>query len=89
MYKSHKSSQWQNTIDYAKFTFKVTSTSVHGLSISATLWRSCFSQGAAGKKPASKTLKDEEDKSGPIFILTPNAKEQRIKEEKQLKVPDT
>ncbi|XP_070686907.1 cytoskeleton-associated protein 5 [Pempheris klunzingeri] len=43
-------------------------------------------QGAAGKKPAAKNLKDEEDKSGPIFTLIPNAKEQRIKEEKQLKI---
>ncbi|XP_035520994.1 cytoskeleton-associated protein 5 [Morone saxatilis] len=43
-------------------------------------------QGAAAKKPAAKNLKDEEDRSGPIFILTPNAKEQRIKEEKQLKI---
>ncbi|XP_042369861.1 cytoskeleton-associated protein 5-like, partial [Plectropomus leopardus] len=42
-------------------------------------------QGAAGKKPAAKSVKDEEDRSGPIFILIPNAKEQRIKEEKQLK----
>lgn len=45
------------------------------------------SQGAAAKKPPAKGLKDDEDKSGPIFILIPNAKEQRIKEEKQLKVP--
>ncbi|XP_074532873.1 cytoskeleton-associated protein 5 isoform X3 [Halichoeres trimaculatus] len=43
-------------------------------------------QGAASKKPAAKNLKDDEDKSGPIFILVPNAKEQRIKEEKQLKI---
>ncbi|XP_044048307.1 cytoskeleton-associated protein 5 isoform X3 [Siniperca chuatsi] len=43
-------------------------------------------QGAAGKKTAAKSLKDDEDKSGPIFILIPNAKEQRIKEEKQLKI---
>ncbi|KAI4823326.1 hypothetical protein KUCAC02_011919, partial [Chaenocephalus aceratus] len=43
-------------------------------------------QGPAGKKPAAKTQKDEEDKSGPIFVLIPNAKEQRIKEEKQLKI---
>lgn len=43
-------------------------------------------QGPAGKKPTSKGLKDDEDKSGPIFILIPNAKEQRIKEEKQLKI---
>ncbi|XP_036963787.1 cytoskeleton-associated protein 5 isoform X2 [Acanthopagrus latus] len=43
-------------------------------------------QGAAGKKPAAKSQKDEEDRSGPIFIFIPNAKEQRIKEEKQLKI---
>ncbi|XP_047200652.1 cytoskeleton-associated protein 5 isoform X2 [Girardinichthys multiradiatus] len=43
-------------------------------------------QGPAGKKPAAKGLKDDEDKSGPIFILIPSAKEQRIKEEKQLKI---
>lgn len=35
----------------------------------------------------SKGQKDDEDKSGPLFILIANAKEQRIKEEKQLKVP--
>ncbi|CAJ1057300.1 cytoskeleton-associated protein 5 isoform X4 [Xyrichtys novacula] len=43
-------------------------------------------QGAAGKKPAAKSAKDDEDRSGPIFVLVPNAKEQRIKEEKQLKI---
>ncbi|XP_055365710.1 cytoskeleton-associated protein 5 isoform X1 [Betta splendens] len=43
-------------------------------------------QGAAAKKPSSKGMKEDEDKSGPIFILIPNAKEQRIKEEKQLKI---
>ncbi|KAK5620752.1 Cytoskeleton associated protein 5 [Crenichthys baileyi] len=43
-------------------------------------------QGPAGKKSAAKGLKDDEDKSGPIFILIPSAKEQRIKEEKQLKI---
>ncbi|XP_041851943.1 cytoskeleton-associated protein 5 isoform X2 [Melanotaenia boesemani] len=43
-------------------------------------------QGPAGKKPAAKGMKEDEDKSGPIFILIPNAKEQRIKEEKQLKI---
>ncbi|KAK9517304.1 hypothetical protein VZT92_025187 [Zoarces viviparus] len=43
-------------------------------------------QGAAGKKPAAKSQKDDEDRSGLIFVLIPNAKEQRIKEEKQLKV---
>uniref|UniRef100_A0A8D3B630 Cytoskeleton associated protein 5 n=1 Tax=Scophthalmus maximus TaxID=52904 RepID=A0A8D3B630_SCOMX len=42
--------------------------------------------GAAGKKPPAKGAKDEEDKTGPIFVLIPNAKEQRIKEEKQLKI---
>uniref|UniRef100_A0A3Q3ETC6 Cytoskeleton associated protein 5 n=1 Tax=Labrus bergylta TaxID=56723 RepID=A0A3Q3ETC6_9LABR len=47
--------------------------------------RSIIFPGAAGKKPAAKGLKDDEDRSGPIFILIPNAKEQRIKEEKQLK----
>uniref|UniRef100_A0A8D0DHF2 Cytoskeleton associated protein 5 n=1 Tax=Sander lucioperca TaxID=283035 RepID=A0A8D0DHF2_SANLU len=44
------------------------------------------SQGAAGKKPAAKSQKDDEDRSGPIFILIANAKEQRIKDEKQLKI---
>uniref|UniRef100_A0AAQ4PNR4 Cytoskeleton associated protein 5 n=1 Tax=Gasterosteus aculeatus aculeatus TaxID=481459 RepID=A0AAQ4PNR4_GASAC len=43
-------------------------------------------QVAAGKKLAVKIQKDDEDKSGPIFILVPNSKEQRIKEEKQLKI---
>ncbi|KAL4642009.1 cytoskeleton-associated protein 5 isoform X1 [Arapaima gigas] len=44
-------------------------------------------QGVLGKKPPVKTsAKDEEDKSGPIFIMIPNGKEQRIKEEKALKV---
>ncbi|XP_023153327.2 cytoskeleton-associated protein 5 isoform X4 [Amphiprion ocellaris] len=43
-------------------------------------------KGPAGKKPAAKGQKDDEDKSGPIFTLIPNAKEQRIKEEKQLKI---
>ncbi|XP_072242822.1 cytoskeleton-associated protein 5 isoform X2 [Leuresthes tenuis] len=43
-------------------------------------------QGPAAKKPAGKGQKEDEDKSGPIFVLIPNAKEQRIKEEKQLKI---
>uniref|UniRef100_A0A9R1SJJ0 Cytoskeleton associated protein 5 n=2 Tax=Cyprinus carpio TaxID=7962 RepID=A0A9R1SJJ0_CYPCA len=44
-------------------------------------------QGVVGKKPPVKAgAKDEEDKSGPIFILVPNGKEQRIKEEKALKI---
>lgn len=35
----------------------------------------------------SKTsLKEDEDKSGPIFIVVPNGKEQRMKDEKGLKV---
>uniref|UniRef100_A0A3Q2ZF28 Cytoskeleton associated protein 5 n=1 Tax=Hippocampus comes TaxID=109280 RepID=A0A3Q2ZF28_HIPCM len=41
---------------------------------------------ATTKKPAAKGMKDDEDRSGPLFILVPNAKEQRIKEEKQLKI---
>uniref|UniRef100_A0A7N9AW78 Cytoskeleton associated protein 5 n=1 Tax=Mastacembelus armatus TaxID=205130 RepID=A0A7N9AW78_9TELE len=55
-------------------------------SLFLTLLCCFFFQGAAGKKPASKGLKDDEDRSGPIFTLIPNAKEQRIKEEKQLKI---
>ncbi|KAM3609134.1 uncharacterized protein V6R79_010019 [Siganus canaliculatus] len=43
-------------------------------------------KGVAAKKPAAKNQKDDEDRSGPIFTLIPNAKEQRIKEEKQLKI---
>ncbi|XP_043083580.1 cytoskeleton-associated protein 5 isoform X4 [Puntigrus tetrazona] len=44
-------------------------------------------KGVVGKKPPVKAgAKDEEDKSGPIFILVPNSKEQRIKEEKALKI---
>ncbi|XP_048856026.1 cytoskeleton-associated protein 5-like isoform X1 [Brienomyrus brachyistius] len=40
-----------------------------------------------GKKaPAKTSAKDEDDKSGPIFSIIPNGKEQRIKEEKGLKV---
>ncbi|XP_053304724.1 cytoskeleton-associated protein 5 isoform X2 [Spea bombifrons] len=42
---------------------------------------------APGKKAPSKpNAKDEEDRSGPIYILVPNGKEQRLKEEKALKV---
>ena len=40
----------------------------------------------AKKTPVKANAKEEEDKSGPIFTLVPNAKEQRIKEEKGLKV---
>ncbi|XP_026802210.3 cytoskeleton-associated protein 5 isoform X5 [Pangasianodon hypophthalmus] len=44
-------------------------------------------QGVLGKKaPVKAANKDEEDKSGPIFILVPNGKEQRMKEEKALKI---
>ncbi|KAG7269929.1 hypothetical protein CRUP_017674 [Coryphaenoides rupestris] len=40
----------------------------------------------AGKKPPAKGAKEEEDRFGPIFTLIPNAKEQRSKDEKQLKI---
>uniref|UniRef100_G3PLZ9 Cytoskeleton associated protein 5 n=1 Tax=Gasterosteus aculeatus aculeatus TaxID=481459 RepID=G3PLZ9_GASAC len=53
------------------------------LNVQPHLW---FCLVAAGKKLAVKSQKDDEDKSGPIFILVPNSKEQRIKEEKQLKI---
>ncbi|XP_061318213.1 cytoskeleton-associated protein 5 isoform X2 [Pezoporus flaviventris] len=44
-------------------------------------------QGVQGKKVLSKpTLKEDDDKSGPIFIIVPNGKEQRMKDEKGLKV---
>ncbi|XP_051545492.1 cytoskeleton-associated protein 5-like isoform X2 [Myxocyprinus asiaticus] len=44
-------------------------------------------KGVVGKKlPVKAGAKDEEDRSGPIFILVPNGKEQRIKEEKALKI---
>ncbi|XP_046889619.1 cytoskeleton-associated protein 5 isoform X2 [Hypomesus transpacificus] len=44
-------------------------------------------QGTVGKKPPVKaSVKDDEDRSGPIFIVVPNGKEQRIREEKGLKV---
>ncbi|XP_075439924.1 cytoskeleton-associated protein 5 isoform X3 [Ascaphus truei] len=40
-----------------------------------------------GKKvPSKPNLKDEEDKSGPIFTIIPNAKEQRVKDERTLKI---
>ncbi|XP_038619954.1 cytoskeleton-associated protein 5 isoform X1 [Tachyglossus aculeatus] len=40
-----------------------------------------------GKKVPNKTsLKEDEDKSGPVFIVVPNGKEQRMKDEKGLKV---
>uniref|UniRef100_A0A8C0LDE4 Cytoskeleton-associated protein 5 n=1 Tax=Canis lupus dingo TaxID=286419 RepID=A0A8C0LDE4_CANLU len=46
-----------------------------------------FLTSAQGKKVPSKTsLKEDEDKSGPIFIVVPNGKEQRMKDEKGLKV---
>ncbi|XP_051975834.1 cytoskeleton-associated protein 5-like isoform X2 [Xyrauchen texanus] len=44
-------------------------------------------KGVVGKKlPVKAGVKDEEDRSGAIFILVPNGKEQRIKEEKTLKI---
>lgn len=46
-----------------------------------------FFQGIQGKKVLSKPhLKEDDDKSGPIFIVIPNGKEQRMKDEKGLKV---
>ncbi|NXC79184.1 CKAP5 protein, partial [Cercotrichas coryphoeus] len=44
-------------------------------------------KGTQGKKvPSKPNLKEDDDKSGPIFIIVPNGKEQRMKEEKALKV---
>ncbi|XP_010023181.1 PREDICTED: cytoskeleton-associated protein 5 isoform X2 [Nestor notabilis] len=44
-------------------------------------------KGVQGKKVLSKPiLKEDDDKSGPIFIIVPNGKEQRMKDEKGLKV---
>ncbi|OXB57674.1 hypothetical protein ASZ78_007747 [Callipepla squamata] len=44
-------------------------------------------KGAQGKKVLNKpALKEDDDKSGPIFIIVPNGKEQRMKDEKGLKV---
>ncbi|XP_006157853.1 cytoskeleton-associated protein 5 isoform X1 [Tupaia chinensis] len=40
----------------------------------------------AKKVPSKTSLKEDEDKSGPIFIVVPNGKEQRMKDEKALKV---
>ncbi|XP_006865128.1 PREDICTED: cytoskeleton-associated protein 5 isoform X2 [Chrysochloris asiatica] len=52
-----------------------------------TLGVSSKAKNAQGKKVPSKTsLKEEDDKSGPIFIVVPNGKEQRMKDEKGLKV---
>ncbi|XP_063045140.1 cytoskeleton-associated protein 5-like [Engraulis encrasicolus] len=44
------------------------------------------SKTAAGKKSGGKGGAAEEDKSGPLFLQMANGKEQRIKEEKALKV---
>uniref|UniRef100_A0A8C2Q426 Cytoskeleton associated protein 5 n=1 Tax=Cyprinus carpio TaxID=7962 RepID=A0A8C2Q426_CYPCA len=55
--------------------------------MTTTSWLVYWTRGVVGKKPPVKAgAKDEEDKSGPIFILVPNGKEQRIKEEKALKI---
>ncbi|XP_069714066.1 cytoskeleton-associated protein 5 isoform X4 [Phaenicophaeus curvirostris] len=44
-------------------------------------------KGAQGKKSISKpNLKEDDDKSGPVFVIVPNGKEQRMKDEKGLKV---
>ncbi|XP_067902567.1 cytoskeleton-associated protein 5 isoform X2 [Heterodontus francisci] len=42
--------------------------------------------GLGKKVPSKPNLKDDDDKSGPIFIIIPNAKEQRVKDERALKV---
>ncbi|XP_041052921.1 cytoskeleton-associated protein 5 isoform X2 [Carcharodon carcharias] len=42
--------------------------------------------GISKKVPSKPNLKDDDDKSGPIFIFIPNAKEQRVKDERALKV---
>nr|XP_006117368.1 cytoskeleton-associated protein 5 [Pelodiscus sinensis] len=44
-------------------------------------------KGTQGKKvPSKPNLKEDDDRSGPIFIIVPNGKEQRMKDEKGLKV---
>ncbi|XP_014457711.1 cytoskeleton-associated protein 5 isoform X2 [Alligator mississippiensis] len=44
-------------------------------------------KGIQGKKvPSKPNLKEDEDKSGPVFIIVPNGKEQRMRDEKGLKV---
>ncbi|KAM9381107.1 cytoskeleton-associated protein 5 isoform 2-T2 [Phaethornis superciliosus] len=44
-------------------------------------------KGVQGKKVLSKpNLKEDDDKSGPIFIIVPNGKEQRMKDERALKI---
>ncbi|XP_064144258.1 cytoskeleton-associated protein 5 isoform X3 [Loxodonta africana] len=52
-----------------------------------TLGASSKAKNTQGKKVPSKTsLKEDDDKSGPIFIVLPNGKEQRMRDEKGLKV---
>ncbi|XP_006026969.1 cytoskeleton-associated protein 5 isoform X3 [Alligator sinensis] len=44
-------------------------------------------KGIQGKKvPSKPNLKEDEDKSGPVFIIVPNGKEQRMRDERGLKV---
>nr|XP_020654661.1 cytoskeleton-associated protein 5 isoform X2 [Pogona vitticeps] len=44
-------------------------------------------KGIQGKKvPSKSNLKEDDDRSGPVFIVVPNGKEQRMKDEKGLKV---
>ncbi|XP_048339778.1 cytoskeleton-associated protein 5 isoform X2 [Sphaerodactylus townsendi] len=44
-------------------------------------------QGIQGKKvPSKSNLKEDDDRSGPVFVIVPGGKEQRMKEEKGLKV---
>lgn len=52
-------------------------------------WSFVF-QGIQGKKvPSKPNLKEDEDKSGPVFIIVPNGKEQRMRDEKGLKVRES
>lgn len=44
-------------------------------------------KGIQGKKvPSKSNLKEDDDRSGPVFTVVPNGKEQRMKDEKGLKV---
>lgn len=68
----------------------------HHLELGGCMYRFCGAfcsvpllhfQGAQGKKvPSKPNLKEDDDRSGPIFIIVPNGKEQRMKDEKGLKV---
>lgn len=53
------------------------------------LFCTCPQAVSAKKVPSKPAAKDEEDRTGPIYIIVPNGKEQRLKEEKGLKVSET